>query len=303
MGAMLDVLEYSLREGIGTVLCSESKRDDKSRYFVKEGAKSGIVRSIDSFLVGGAPHVEYMAELGASRDDIFTGYDVVDNQYFREKSARSNTVLEAVGGEYFLTSNRFVARKNLPRLVRAYKAYRNQVKNPWRLVLLGGGPDRSRIETLISEKEVSGVVFPGFKQIEELPGYYGSAKCFIHPALREQWGLVVNEAMAAGLPVLVSETAGCRYDLVNGGENGLLFDPSSEVEIAERMCEMHRMSGEKREKMGERSSEIIANWGPSRFGRGLNSAIHRALSNDAQGWKETVTKQVVRSSLAIRRIV
>jgi len=302
MGAMLDVLEYSLEEGIGTVLCSESKRDDKGRSFFKEVAKSGIVRSVDSFLVGGTPHVEYMSELGAGRDDIFTGYDVVDNEYFREESTRSKSLLEEVGGRYFLASNRFVSRKNIPRLVRAYQSYRSQATDPWKLVLLGDGPERTRVGKLISDRAITGVVLPGFKQIKRLPAYYGSAECFIHPALQEQWGLVVNEAMASGLPVLVSETAGCRYDLVHEGENGLLFNPVSEDEIAERMCNIHQMSDEKRKKMGKRSEEIIANWGPRRFGKGLKGAVGRALSNDAKGWKGNLTKQVVRSFLAIRRM-
>ena len=69
------------------------------------------------------------------------------------------------------------------------------------------------------------VIFPGFIQYDELPAYYGLAKAFIHASTVEQWGLVVNEALAAGLPVLVSERCGCAPDLVREGRERLHLRP------------------------------------------------------------------------------
>jgi glycosyltransferase involved in cell wall biosynthesis len=93
----------------------------------------------------------------------------------------------------------------------------------------------------------------------------------------EQWGLVVNEAMASGLPVLVSKRCGCAADLVQEGGNGWTFDPRNEEEMATLMLKV--ASDEKeRLKMGRKSRQIITEWGPARFASGLSLAIDAALS-------------------------
>jgi glycosyltransferase involved in cell wall biosynthesis len=76
------------------------------------------------------------------------------------------------------------------------------------------------------------VFFPGFRQIDELPRFYAHAGCFIHPALEEPWGLVINEAMASGLPVLSGNNVGAAEDLVDDGVNGWKFDATDVEELA-----------------------------------------------------------------------
>ena len=117
---------------------------------------------------------------------------------------------------------------------------------------------------------------PGFKQYEELPSYYAAAGAFIHASTTEQWGLVVNEAMASGLPVLVSNRCGCASDLVQDGVNGWTFDPTDEEQLAELML---KISSDEalRSEMGRKSQEIIANWGPERFASGIADAVQKAL--------------------------
>ena len=118
---------------------------------------------------------------------------------------------------------------------------------------------------------------PGFKQYDELPAYYARAGAFIHASTTEQWGLVVNEAMASGLPVLVSNRCGCAADLVREGENGWTFDPTSDDQMADLMLRI--ASDEKaRVQMGAKSREIIAEWGPERFASGVKAAVDAALA-------------------------
>jgi len=117
----------------------------------------------------------------------------------------------------------------------------------------------------------------GGKGYGELPAFYAHASAFIHASTTEQWGLVVNEAMAAGLPVLVSNRCGCAADLVKDGENGSTFDPTNEEQMADLMLRISS-DEERRKEMGRKSREIIANWGPARFASGLSSAIEAALS-------------------------
>ena len=120
------------------------------------------------------------------------------------------------------------------------------------------------------------VKMPGFQQYRELPLYYGLASVFILPSTTEQWGLVVNEAMASGLPVLVSNRCGCAPDLVEEGRNGYTFDPFDQTNLADLMLRISD-DGCDREAMGRVSRKIIAEWSPERFGYNLIQAANRAI--------------------------
>jgi glycosyltransferase involved in cell wall biosynthesis len=112
---------------------------------------------------------------------------------------------------------------------------------------------------------------PGLVAHAELPRYYADAGCFVHPAAAEPWGLVVNEAMASGLPVLVSESAGCSEDLVSSGANGFAFEADDAPGLSDLMLRIS--SGDvDRASMGRSSRRIIADWGLTTFARQLYRA-------------------------------
>ena len=287
----LEALRWCRLNDRAAVIVSESKADDSPRRRLSETIKRRIIGLADSMLVGGRPHRDYAIELGMPPDRVFLGCDVVDNDYFRAATdaVRANPAAmdrRAMGlpdGPFWLTSNRFIPRKNLPALLDAYAHYRQAVgADAWALVLLGDGEQRPLLEAKIHRENIDGVWLPGYRPIDQLPNYYGLAEAFIHPALNEQWGLVVNEAMASGLPVLVSRTVGCRYDLVKDGENGFLFDPTSTDEIAGAMVRFHRLSESQRRQQAQASRRIIAEWPADRFGRGLLQAVDAGLRHSRQ---------------------
>jgi glycosyltransferase involved in cell wall biosynthesis len=118
------------------------------------------------------------------------------------------------------------------------------------------------------------VVFAGFRQLEELPEIYHGAGAFIHPALEEPWGLVINEAMASGLPILSSRNVGAAEELVSEADNGFLFDPKDAYQIARYMGLISRLPLEERLAMGEKSREIVEAKAPKRaFGLGLKKLL------------------------------
>jgi glycosyltransferase involved in cell wall biosynthesis len=149
------------------------------------------------------------------------------------------------------------------------------------LVVAGSGPELSRLRSLERELALDDVKWPGFLQYEQLPLYYGLASAFVHPAKSEPWGLVVNEAAASGLPLIVSDRAGARYELLKQGENGLLFDPFDSNSICQSLLRITECPRAAREKMAYNSSAIAKDWGPSRFGRELLAAAR--LDNRAYG--------------------
>ena len=143
-------------------------------------------------------------------------------------------------------------------------------------MLLGDGPLRETLNSQLSTLNLhEHVHLPGFKPYDELPVYYALAKAFVHASTTEQWGLVVNEAIASGLPVIVSNRCGCVPELVNG--NGFTFDPTNEHELAARLLEMASLSDEERKNLGDNSYRIAANFAPERFGEGLERAASVAM--------------------------
>jgi 1,2-diacylglycerol 3-alpha-glucosyltransferase len=291
----LAALRWCTETGTPPILMSESTALDEPRLQWRERIKGRIVHLCSTALAGGQRHIDYLVELGMPRDQIFTGYNVVDNEHFRQKATeirnQRSEVRQKYGlpENYFLASARFIKKKNLPTLIRAYGEYRDRSEvrrqesvaggrmAPWDLVLLGDGPLRETLNFQLSALNLRGHVYlPGFKQYEELPVYYALAKAFVHASATEQWGLVVNEASASGLPVIVSNRCGCVPELVQ--DNGFTFDPMNQAELASRLFEMASLSDDERERLGQASLRIATNFGPNRFGEGLKRAATMAIN-------------------------
>ncbi len=280
----LAALRWALRRGVPTVMMSASTRADFVRNRWREYVKSSVVRCCSAGVVGGQRHVDYMAELGMERDRIFPGYDVVDNDYFRagadhareqdaERRDRYN-----LPQRYFLVSSRFVPKKNLARLLTAYARYREAAgSSAWDLVLCGDGPLRGELESMTDRLGLRPWVhFPGFVQYDELPVYYGLASAFVLVSTTEQWGLVVNEAASAGLPLLVSKQCGCVPELVVEGRNGRAPDSLDEAGIADAMKFLSDDS-DRAARMGQASQDVVSAFSPRRFADSLVLAATCAL--------------------------
>ncbi len=277
-------LQWCVDSRIPAIVMSESTAHDAPRTSVKEWIKGQIVGLFSAALVGGRLHADYLVQLGFQDTRIFSGYDVVDNAHFaREKiiSGTQNIELSASRpilptSPFFLASARFIEKKNLLRMVEAYAIYREQSSAPWDLVLLGDGPLRSALcSQLLALGLQDSVHMPGFKQYDELPEWYARAGAFIHASTTEQWGLVVNEAMAARLPVLVSDRCGCAPDLVKEGCNGFTFDPSDQRQLSALLVDMALRPN--REAMGLESERIIRNWDTATFAAGMKAAVEKGL--------------------------
>lgn len=290
--AALAALAWGIEREVPVVLMSESTARDQPRVPWKEWVKRRMVRLGAAGLVGGSPHADYLATLGMARARIFPGYDAVDNDHFavgadavREPSVVGAAATRARLGlpeRYFLASSRFVPQKNLMTLLRAFAAYRQDIAvdiAPWGLVLLGDGPERDAVAAVCLELGIAEAVHrPGFCQYDELPAYYGLAGAFVHAATSEPWGLVVNEAMAAGLPVLVSDRCGCAADLVRTGENGFTFEPTDVAALTVLLARLALGAPETLAAMGEAGRRHVAGWGPENFGRNLARAVDAALA-------------------------
>ena len=264
-------LRWCRRRRRVAVVMFDSRAADAERRPWREAIKRALVRQYDAALVAGSPQAAYLASLGMPPDRTFRPVDVVDNDRFACGADRARATGRLPHpGPYVLSVNRFLPRKNVDGLIRAYAFYRARAqaggRAPWPLVLLGDGPERGRLEALAGP----GVVFGGFQQADALPAWYGGAGLYVHPAHADPWGLVVNEAMAAGLPVLVSRGAGCAPDLVGG--NGRTFAPGDPEGLASLLL-WATADGTDRAAMGARSRTRIAPYTPAAFADGLWRAV------------------------------
>jgi glycosyltransferase involved in cell wall biosynthesis len=266
--------------GTCVVLMSETKRDDAPRAWWKELVKSRIVRRADAALVGGRAQAAYLRRLGFPNRRIFIGYDAVDNDYFRKGADAAKAQAAKLRSErglperFYFACTRFIERKNIDGLLHAYAGYRSACNHtPWGLVIAGGGEEKANLIDLQTRLGLEGVVWPGFVQYGELPIYYGLASAFVHPAKSEPWGLVTNEAAASGLPLLLSRTVGAGLELLSPGDNGFDFDPLRTEDMRSALLRLSQSPDATLERMGRRSSEIVRDWGPERFGTQLMAAI------------------------------
>ncbi len=143
------------------------------------------------------------------------------------------------------------------------------------MVFVGEGILRRDIEKYIKEKNLKNIYFAGFKNQTELSKYYTMADILVLPSQEgETWGLVVNEAMCFGLPVIISDVVGCGSDLVKEGINGYIF-PVGDIDELSRRLEDLIENPQKRTAFGEKSFEIIQNCSYQKDIEGISAALKR----------------------------
>lgn len=256
---------WAKRRNRRAILMTETTREDHERVWWKEATKGRLIRTLfDGAIAGGSRHVAYLRELRFPTSRIGRYYDVVDNEFFRNGAARSRrTETPAqfqLPDSYFLYVGRLAREKNLEALIRSFAAARARGSQS-SLVLVGDGPLRRRLEDQVRQAGLEPwVQFAGLKSTTELLPYYAFARSFVLPSRREPWGLVVNEALAAGLPVIVSNRCGCAGDLVAHGINGFLFDADREEELANCLWRVDQWGPLERASAGRCSEEMISRY-------------------------------------------
>lgn len=258
----------------------ESHYLDKRRILIKEGIKKIFVSRCDGVLVDGLRHKSYVIDLGIKEDKVFIkkGAGPVDVYWYQhEISKYEKNKLQCyrklnIPEKNFLYVGRFSPEKNIIYLLRCFKKLQEEGIKDWGMILAGDGPQKKEIKKFINKNNIRNVYFPGFLQKEEIPFYFALASCFILPSVSEPWGLVTSEAMACGLPVLVSKRCGCYPDLIQEGVNGFSFDPFNEEELIALM--KNTAQGKYNlESMGKASLKIVKDFTPDKSAKIIKNVI------------------------------
>lgn len=266
---------WAKSHGVWSVLMSDSQHRDWPRHAWKEWAKRRWVsRHFDAAFVSGSAAAAYAERLGIPAQRIWRGYDVVDNDLFRQRAAAARAdearLRESLGlpQNFFLFVGRFIPEKNLPRLIEAFTiASRHPALQGWALVMVGSGELEESVRRQAAPLGER-VRLLGFQQLDRLPDYYALARALILCSVSESWGLTVNEAMACGLPVIVSRQCGCASDLVFPGVNGAIVDPLDPQDIARALVGI-ATDAPLRQAYGAASRRIVDNFALETWSRAL----------------------------------
>lgn len=242
------------------ILWSSSNEEDKYRLFPLELIKRALVKRCDAANVYGTRSRDYLIKLGMDKRDIFIKGNVTNNDFYysetmKAKEKRAELCKELnIPARNFLYLGRFSKEKNLKHLLGSYGELQSE---EWGMILVGDGPQKDEITKFIDDNMIARVYMPGFKQKQDIPTYLAVSDVLVLPSISETWGLVVNEAMASALPVLVSKRCGCYPDLIQEGKNGFSFDPYNDQELYNHLRNI--VDGKyDLEAMGEISRSIIS---------------------------------------------
>lgn len=208
--------------GVRMIVMSESKHDDFPRRRWREAVKRVVLRPFAAALVGGPRQVAYFRALGFVSRPVLSGYDAVSLDRVRGEGGDPELAPEQ---RPFVFVGRFVAKKNIAVLVEAFARYR-AAGGARRLVLVGGGELEGEVNAALAAAGLGALVeVTGFVGSAEVARRLANARALLLPSRIEQWGLVVNEALAFGLPVAVSTAVGAADRLVRDRENGFILPP------------------------------------------------------------------------------
>jgi glycosyltransferase involved in cell wall biosynthesis len=269
---------WARRRQVPFLLWSESNTTDARRNLSwVESAKRLFIRGCQGYVVPGTSAAAYLETFGVKRDKIFVAANAVDVERFSKAAEEARRDPERrtrlqLPPRYLLFVGRFVRAKGIFDLLDAYATLPEELRGTVALVLAGDGEEREELVRRSRQIEPGKVVFPGFIQRDELAAYYALAEGLVFPTHSDTWGLVVNEAMACGLPVIVSRAAGAVADMVRDGENGYVVAAREPQELSQAMCRLLNKNGS-REQMSGRSLEMNSRFTPQAWADGVIRAV------------------------------
>ena len=261
-----------------TPACHEAHRTGWKKWlrtFFVRNVLGGLSHKI---LFIGEENRNFYLRYGISEDKlVFTPY-AVDNDRFQQQAAElrpQSTELKKhlhlpEDKVIILFSGKYIQKKRPLDLLAAFARCRK--RKDAHLVFMGEGELRSEMEAFISHEGLQNVTLTGFVNQSEVAKYYATADVFVMcSGLGETWGLSTNETMNFALPVILSDLTGSHADLVAEGESGFVFKTGDVEALAEKLDKLISLRPEERQRMGQRSLEIISNYSFDRIIEGLRT--------------------------------
>lgn len=269
--SLVALYDYSTKEGVKLALrCILKKKPyvvnsdgvmlTDHGNFIKDCLKRFLLKDAVAFLASGENAKKYFLKYGAKQEKVYRHpfstlhkEDILDTPL---TPVEKNTLRKQLGlpaeCKLCIAVGRFIPLKRYNELIAAWK----EMPKDYCLLIIGGGEEKETYLRTINQFSLSNVLLEEFHPKEELMEYYKVADVFVHPTSYDVWGLVVNEAMACGLPVVVSDHCVAGLELVRNGENGYLIPMGNDKEMIKQIlavCE----NAENRFSMGKESLSTI----------------------------------------------
>lgn len=257
---LLNSVMRSIPRSTKKVLWSESTRMDNPASGIKDLVKRQVLKTYDGAIVAGKLHRAYLERFGMPSQDIHEVGNVVENRFFSSNASPKKKGANVVE---VLTVARFLNIKYLNFITNLAAWAQEKNLEMLHFKIVGDGPEFERIQNIISEKQLHNITLTGNLTPKQVALCYQEADVFLLPSLSEPWGLVVNEAMASGLPIIVSDRCGCVPELVHP-ENGIVFDPL-QFEAFIPLFESVIFDSEKRLAMGRAGKKRIQEFTPAKY--------------------------------------
>jgi len=258
------------------IITSDTTINDRTRIWYKELVKKTILNFFDFGFCIGTKQIEYLLSLGLSNNKIIkAGWYAIDYK----DVPKLNKLINNFKKLNFIYVGRISPEKNLKMLIDSfYEVKKFENSKDWGLIIVGDGPQREKLFKLVNSLGLKNdVFFVGGRSWKEVVDFYTISDVFILPSISEPWGLVVNEAMICGLPVIVSKRCGSYWDLVKEGVNGFGFDPFNQKELQEIMLKFINKDVDIK-KMGEESKNIIKDYTPENAAKRMLAGIKKLLN-------------------------
>jgi glycosyltransferase involved in cell wall biosynthesis len=239
------------------VWVESTERDERPAIGPLERLKRRYLRTAAGTIVPGTASARYARSLGVPDERIHVAPNAVDARIF-------DVVHEPHDGCVFLYVGRLDREKGLDVLLDAFADV------PGELVLVGDGGEAESLRSRAPQR----VTFAGAHGRDELPAYYARADVFVLPSFSEPWGMVLNEAAAAGLPLVGTDAAGAALDLIEHASNGFRVAAGDVEELRTAMSALGT-NPDLRARFGTQSREIAARFTPARWADAVADAARR----------------------------
>jgi len=217
-----------------------------SRHPLKDKVKRFMFSHADAIETPGEEGKQFAIHYGASTERIHFATHTVDIPYLEAAVAlmrpQRDSIRQSLGleGTTFLYVGRLWWGKGITYLLDAFEIVQRRSVEPVSLLIVGDGPQETSLKQACAERGIHNVVFAGFQQKSELAQHYVLADVFVFPTLGDPYGLVVDEAMACGLPVISTSAAGEIHDRIEEGSNGYIVPPEDSAALAGPMLHLAR---------------------------------------------------------------
>ncbi len=244
------------------------------KAFLKRMLLKYVYNKIDCALYVGKENKKYFLKNGMKEENLLFAPHAIDNNRFSYSASARKAWRDKLGYKdsdvVFLYVGKFIAIKNLFLLLKAFLKLETKSAN---LILVGSGELEHELKEGVNNSRVK---FLPFQNQSVIPEIYSFADIFVLPSLSETWGLSVNEAMACGRAVIVSDKCGCAADLVEVGKNGFVFKSNSENELLNAMQKMVNKP-DSLPKMGDYSLEIIKRYNYNSMAVALHKFLDKSV--------------------------